>query len=78
MAAGAGYKCVGSVRGSCGHSHQTIAAADKCIASDQRDCARAGGYSDRVVVPPGYKFHNGAIGHWEWDRVAQLQRFVEG
>lgn len=47
------YITAGAVRGSCGHHHQTIYAAAKCLAADQRDCARSGGYSDRRVMALG-------------------------
>ncbi len=42
------WTCEGSVRGGCGITHRSEAAADKCCAADQRGCARVGGYSDRV------------------------------
>lgn len=41
------YTLTGSVRGNCGHNHRTIEAAAECCLRDQRDCNRAGGYSDR-------------------------------
>jgi hypothetical protein len=47
------YTCVGSVRGCCGRVHKTAAAAEKCLARDQRGCRAQGGYSDRRVVPRG-------------------------
>ena len=43
------YTTIGSVRGSCGHAHRTIAAAKACADADQRACHRHGGYSDRDV-----------------------------
>lgn len=48
------YIAHGSVRGSCGHKHRTIAAAQACCEKDQRDCQSLGGsgaYSDRSVTP---------------------------
>lgn len=47
------YIARGSVRGSCGHKHRTIAAAQTCCEKDQRDCRSLGGgaYSDRSVTP---------------------------
>jgi len=47
------YEARGSVRGGCGHAHQTIGAAQRCVERDQRDCAGLPGgnaYSDRSVV----------------------------
>jgi hypothetical protein len=43
------YTTRGSVRGCCGHSHRTMAAAVRCMMSDQAGCRTHGGYSDRVV-----------------------------
>lgn len=46
------YTTRGSVRGGCGHKHNTIAAAQRCCERDQRDCASLPGgksYSDRVI-----------------------------
>lgn len=47
-----GYEARGSVRGSCGHVHRTIAGAFACCERDARSCASLGGgaYSDRGVV----------------------------
>ena len=49
------YKCVGSVRGTCGIAHRSLAAAHECCARDRRKCAGLGGgaYSDRRVVTCG-------------------------
>jgi hypothetical protein len=44
------YTTEGSVRGNCGHAHQSVGAAERCRAKDQRSCAGQGGYSDRSVV----------------------------
>jgi len=44
------YSCYGGVRGDCNHKHRTIRAARKCLLSDDRDCERAGGYSDRTQL----------------------------
>jgi len=44
------YLCSGDVRGECGVRHLSRAAAEECIARDQRACARQGGYSDRVII----------------------------
>lgn len=43
------YTTRGSVRGSCGHKHRTMAAAVRCLMADQSGCRNNGGYSDRVV-----------------------------
>lgn len=46
------YEARGSVRGACGHKHQSEKAAHACAQKDQRDCARLPGgnsYSDRVA-----------------------------
>lgn len=45
------YVAHGSVRGTCGHRHRTIAAATRCVAEDGRGCRGLGGgaYSDRGV-----------------------------
>lgn len=43
------YTTWGSVRGCCGHAHESQDAAEKCIARDHRGCASQGGYSDREV-----------------------------
>lgn len=46
------YTTTGEVRGECGHTHRTYAAALACVSRDRRDCASLGGgaYSDRHVV----------------------------
>ena len=44
------YTTAGSVRGSCGHKHRSHAAAERCLAQDQRGCESQGGYSDRRVI----------------------------
>ena len=43
------YTTWGSVRGDCGHAHQTPAAAQACADADQSGCAIQGGYRDRYV-----------------------------
>ena len=43
------YTTRGSVRGSCGHNHRTMAAAVRCLLSDQAGCRSRRGYSDRFV-----------------------------
>ena len=45
------YQAIGSVRGSCGHLHRTIEAAEKCCEKDKARCSRMTGrcYSDREV-----------------------------
>ena len=43
------YRCVGSVRGWCGHKHRSLDAAVRCRRGDDNGCALQGGYSDRVV-----------------------------
>jgi len=40
----------GSVRGSCGHSHDSPEEAWECLCADQAACQAQGGYSDRVVL----------------------------
>lgn len=47
------YVAHGSVRGSCGHKHRSIATAQACCDRDQFDCRSLGGghYSDRSVTP---------------------------
>ena len=44
------YRCVGDIRGDCGHEHKTIAGAARCLARDEAECAGQGGYSDRELV----------------------------
>jgi hypothetical protein len=44
------YTTAGSVRGTCGHNHKTIVAAEKCLQSDRDGCGSQGGYSDRQIV----------------------------
>jgi hypothetical protein len=46
----AGYTTVGDVRGACGHTHRTLAAAQECLRRDQRGCRAQGGYSDRRIM----------------------------
>ena len=43
------YTNIGSVRGSCGHTHRTVSGAIRCLDRDQSGCAGQGGYSDRVI-----------------------------
>lgn len=43
------YRCVGSVRGWCGHRHTSVREAVRCLQRDQRGCKSQGGYSDRCV-----------------------------
>ena len=45
------YTTDGSVRGSCGHAHMTLGAAERCRARDEQACRAQGGraYSDREV-----------------------------
>ena len=47
------YTTYGSVRGQCGHAHRSEAAAERCLASDQRACHSQRGYSDRMVCVVG-------------------------
>ena len=46
------YTASGSVRGDCGHKHETAGDAWKCCHRDQTQCGNLGGgaYSDRGVV----------------------------
>ncbi len=57
------FIAIGSVRGACGHKHQSEDAAEACIAADQRACARQGGYSDRVVAARRPRFDAGEYVH---------------
>ena len=43
------YTCSGSVRGSCGHKHRTVGAAERCRQRDADGCRSQGGYTDRSV-----------------------------
>ena len=43
------YVCIGSVRGWCGHRHQLVETAMKCVERDRSRCGSHGGYSDRYV-----------------------------
>jgi len=47
-----GYTTVGSVRGCCGHCHQSLFRAYECLEKDGNQAAKAGQgcYSDRRVV----------------------------
>ena len=44
------YTTRGSVRGCCGHAHESIETAAACLRGDHSGCASQGGYSDRVIV----------------------------
>jgi len=46
------YITWGSVRGDCGHRHQTPATAQKCCDQDQKGCKGhgTGHYSDRFIM----------------------------
>ena len=46
---GTHYRCVGDVRGWCGHRHRTIDGALRCLRRDQSGCHSQGGYSDRAI-----------------------------
>jgi hypothetical protein len=55
------FTTYGSVRGCCGHRHETRQSADACLADDQAGCSSQGGYSDRAVVlvgDDGYLYHD--------------------
>ena len=56
------YTTYGSVRGSCGHKHRTIASAVVCLTKDRKVCRRYGGYSDRRV---GVHDSQDCYGHYE-------------
>lgn len=43
------YTTWGSVRGCCGHAHESEDAAGRCLAADRDGCASQGGYSDRTI-----------------------------
>jgi len=44
------YTTRGDIRGTCGHAHQTIVDALKCVATDYLQCkTKVVGYSDRFV-----------------------------
>ena len=49
------YTCVGPVRGSCGHTHDTLRDAIECLDRDRKACRELGGgsYSDRRVRRDG-------------------------
>ena len=44
------YITKGTVRGSCGHRHETIKAAYECMTKDRDLYAQSGGHSDRVIM----------------------------
>jgi hypothetical protein len=44
------YRCVGDVRGWCGHNHRTVDGAIRCLDRDQCGCESHRGYSDREIV----------------------------
>jgi hypothetical protein len=44
------YITKGSVRGSCGHRHETIKAAYECMMKDHDLYAQSGGRSDRIIM----------------------------
>lgn len=44
------YTTEGAIRGTCGHRHKTLKAAWACITRDARDCRKARGHTDRVVL----------------------------
>jgi len=48
------FEARGNVRGTCGHKHQTEAAAEKCCKRDMDGCKTQGGYSDRFVSEVEY------------------------
>jgi hypothetical protein len=61
------YSTYGSVRGCCGHRHNTIDAAEACLAKDQDGCRSQRGYSDRSVVEvddQGRLYHDLAADEW--------------
>lgn len=47
------YTTYGSVRGCCGHNHDSLNDAESCLESDRKWCGSQGGYSDREVVLVG-------------------------
>lgn len=68
------YTCVGSVRGSCGHDHKTIAAAVRCNDRDQKGCASQGGYSDRSIVAVGDDGYSRRLTEAEVDEMYECQQ----
>lgn len=44
------YRCIGEVRGWCGHDHILPVAAVECLNADREGCKSQGGYSDRIIV----------------------------
>lgn len=46
---GTHFRCVGSVRGWCGHKHRSIDAAIRCLQEDRAGCESQRGYSDRDI-----------------------------
>jgi hypothetical protein len=63
------YTTIGSVRGSCGHAHRTIATAKACADADQRACSRHGGYSDRSICHSD----GSRLSEREYERLEDLQ-----
>ena len=44
------YSVRGSIRGDCGHHHQSLKTANQCLCNDRQGCSAQGGYSDRSIV----------------------------
>ncbi len=58
------YAAIGSVRGWCGHRHQTEATAERCADKDQRDVKHGHGghaYSDMRVYEVEEGYHPNGI-----------------
>lgn len=61
---GTHYRCLGPVRGWCGHRHTSLPAAGRCRELDSIGCTIAGGYSDRAICLCDDEGH--VSGYTEW------------
>jgi hypothetical protein len=66
------YTTRGSVRGSCGHRHETPESAERCRSRDAADCRKAGGYSDRGVLRVLDNGVTEALTDEEWSGLDEL------
>lgn len=53
----------GTVRGSCGHAHRTLAQAQACVIRDERLCRRTGRDTDRAIRFVAFRNHFGQPRH---------------
>ena len=44
------WVCEGPIRGDCGHKHEYLQEARRCLVADRRGCRIQGGNSDRVLI----------------------------